>query len=149
MDIHAQLDLVRALAILFCGLVLVPSGAHALELTNKMTMPAGAYMIAQRSYRGWASVGLFVVAALLCTGGLSLALRGQAPSFGPALFAFLCLVAAQLVFWLFTYPMNVRTHNWTSVPKDFEAVRRQWEYSHAAAAVLSLSAFVAVILAAM
>jgi hypothetical protein len=128
---------------------MVPSGAHALELINKMAMSAGEYLIAQRSYRGWAFAGIFVVAALLFTGGLSLALRGDAPSFGPALFAFACLVATQLVFWLFTYPMNVRTRNWTEVPKDFEAVRRQWEYSHAAAAVLNLLAFVGVILAAM
>lgn len=144
-----HLDLMRALAILFCGLALVPSGAHALELVNKLEMPAGDYMVAQRSYRGWAFAGIFVVAALLFTGGLSLALRGEAPSFRPALFAFLCLVATQLVFWLFTYPMNVRTHNWTSVPKDFEAARRQWEYSHATSAVLNLLAFVGVILAAM
>lgn len=78
---------------------------------------------------------------------MSLALRGEAPSFRPALFAFLCLVATQLVFWLFTYPMNVRTRNWTSVPKDFEAARRQWEYSHATSAGLNLLAFVGVILA--
>jgi len=32
--------------------------------------------------------------------------------------------------------MNVASNNWTVTPADFEAARRQWEYSHAVSAVL-------------
>jgi len=40
--------------------------------------------------------------------------------------------------------MNVATNNWTITPQDFEAVRRQWEYSHAVNAVLTFVALVAI-----
>ena len=45
--------------------------------------------------------------------------------------------------------MNVATNNWTITPQDFEAVRRQWEYSHAINAVLTLVAFVTITLSAL
>jgi len=53
-------------------------------------------------------------------------------------FAAVALVPAGIVFWSFTYPMNVLTANWTVAPADFEAARDQWEYSHAAASLLSV-----------
>ncbi len=56
-----------------------------------------------------------------------------------AAFALLC--ATQVLFWVFTFPMNVASKNWTIMPPDFELARRQWEYSHAASAVLTLCAF--------
>lgn len=47
-----------------------------------------------------------------------------------------CIAAALAVFFAFTFPANQATANWTVLPDDWEALRRQWEYSHAAAAVL-------------
>ena len=45
--------------------------------------------------------------------------------------------------------MNVATNNWTITPQDFEAVRRQWEYSHAVNAMLTFVAFVTITLSAL
>jgi hypothetical protein len=45
---------------------------------------------------------------------------------------------------VFTYPVNVASNNWTVTPADFEAARRQWEYSHAITAVLTFVALVAI-----
>ncbi len=42
--------------------------------------------------------------------------------------ALLCLVAAQNIFWPFTYPANVATNSWMAVPENCEALRDQWEY---------------------
>jgi len=56
-----------------------------------------------------------------------------------------CLVAAQLIFWSFTYPVNVLTNNWTSMPADVEAARTQWEFSHAVASVFNYGALVAMV----
>jgi hypothetical protein len=50
------------------------------------------------------------------------------------------------VFWLFTFPINVASANWSKVPESFEAARRQWEYSHAAGAALTGAALLALIL---
>jgi hypothetical protein len=67
----------------------------------------------------------------------------------PASIAFLCLATALAVFFAFTYPANQATQNWTVLPADWEQLRAQWEYSHAAGAALDLAAFVALILAAL
>jgi hypothetical protein len=66
-----------------------------------------------------------------------------------SLSAALCLAATQVIFWMFTYPINVATDNWTVLPEAFEAARRQWEYSHAVNAVLTFVAFVSVILSVL
>src|SRR5262249_53798245 len=42
-------------------------------------------------------------------------------------------------------PINAATNNWTIAPEAFEAARQQWEYSHAANAVPTFVAFVAII----
>ena len=52
------------------------------------------------------------------------------------------LAATQIIFWMFTYPINVASNNWAVLPEPFEAARRQWEYSHAVNAVLTFVAFV-------
>ena len=58
---------------------------------------------------------------------------------------FFCLICAQIVFWLFTYPMNVLSSNWTVPPEHFEAARRQWEYSHSVSALLTFMSLLAVV----
>jgi hypothetical protein len=40
----------------------------------------------------------------------------------------------------------VATNNWTITPQDFEAARRQWEYSHAVNAVLTFVALLTITL---
>ena len=70
--------------------------------------------------------------------------RRDRTAFLLSLVAFLCLAATQGIFWAFTYPMNVASNQWTVAPADFEAVRRQWEYSHAVNAALTFAALVAI-----
>ena len=55
--------------------------------------------------------------------------------------ALACVLAAQGVFWAFTYPANVATNNWTVVPDTWASLRQQWEYSHAAGAAFQLLGF--------
>jgi hypothetical protein len=52
---------------------------------------------------------------------------------------------AVIVIWSFTFPANKQTANWTTLPSDWEQLRVRWEYSHAASAVLTLLALVALI----
>src|SRR5262249_44961886 len=68
----------------------------------------------------------------------------------PTIIAIVCLIAAQAVFWTFTYPANVVTDNWTAVPAHWEDVRARWEYSHLAGApfqVLAVSWLIVAVLA--
>jgi hypothetical protein len=55
----------------------------------------------------------------------------------------------QVVFWTFTFPANQATDNWTMLPENWMALRTQWEYLHAASAVLNLIALVALILSVL
>jgi hypothetical protein len=50
------------------------------------------------------------------------------------------------IFLLWTLPANQATGNWTSVPGNWDTLRRQWEYSHAANAGI---AFIALCLTAL
>jgi Domain of unknown function (DUF1772) len=135
--------------LLFTALALVPAAAHVMELPNKIKLPKAEYLVAQQLYRGWQFVGLVVVAALLSTFALTISLSDQAKPFVAALVACLCIAATQAVFWIFTFPVNRATTNWSVLPANWVQLRNRWEYSHAASAVLNLVAFVAVIIAVL
>ena len=136
------------LAVLLTALALVPAGAHLLALPNKLAMGRDAYLAAQGAYAGWAMAGAFPIGAILAC--LGLALRQAPPaSPWPALLAALLLAAGLAVFFHWTLPANQATANWTRLPEDWEALRAQWEWSHAANAVLTFLALCAVIGAAL
>jgi hypothetical protein len=145
-----QHDLVTFGSIFFCGLALVPSAAHALELPNKIHLSRDEYLVAQKLYRGWQRVAPIVILALVFTAILVVSSRTRGPwTEAAAIIAFLSIAATQGVFWAFTYPVNRATKNWTQPPPNWELLRRRWEYSHAASAVLNLLAFAAAILATL
>jgi hypothetical protein len=135
------------LAVLLGALVLIPSGAHLAELPNKMDLARDEYLVAQQIYRGWALFGFVIVSALIFTLALTIKVRHSGPAFRLALTALLCLVGGQVIFWAFTFPANQATENWTVLPSNWAALRIQWEYSHAVAAVFNLTAFIALTLA--
>lgn len=139
----------RFLSLLFCALALAPALAHLLELPNKMGLSRDEYLVVQQIYRGWALLGVVVFGALVSTLALAIAVRRRAGEFGPALTAFLCIAGTQAVFWTFTFPMNQQTANWTMLPEHWAMMRMQWEYSHAASAILNLVAMIAVIVAVL
>jgi hypothetical protein len=135
------------LSLAFVALALVPTGAHLAELGHKMTLSATDYLVVQRLYRGWALFGIVVVGALISTAGLVVVFRAEPRTFALALTAFLCVLATQVVFWVFTQPVNRVTHNWTDLPANWGHLRAQWEYSHAASAVLNVVALFSLLLA--
>ncbi|HEX6317772.1 MAG TPA: DUF1772 domain-containing protein [Burkholderiales bacterium] len=143
------MTLLRFLALLFAALALGPALAHLLELPNKIGLSREEYLTVQQIYRGWALLGIVVFGALLSSLALAIAVRRRRSEFVPALIAFLCIAGTQAVFWTFTYPANEQTANWTLLPEHWRALRAQWEYSHAASAVLNLAAFIALVVAVL
>ena len=144
-----MLPAVRFLSLLFVALALAPGLAHLFALPNKIGMEADDYLVAQQIYRGWALLGFVVAGELIATVALVIAVRARPAQFAAALSALLCIVAAQVIFWTLTFPANQATANWTVAPENWMALRRQWEYSHAAAAILNLVAFVALLISAL
>jgi hypothetical protein len=140
------LKVLRFLSLLFVALALGPSLAHLLELPHKIGLPAADYLTVQQIYQGWALLGIVVLGAVLSTLALLMVERVHAERIAPTFLALLCILGAQVVFWVYTYPANVQTQNWTMLPANWEALRGQWEYSHAAGAVLNLLALVALLI---
>jgi len=143
------LKVVQFLALALTALALVPSGAHLFALPNKINLVAEQYFIVQSIYRGWNLFGIVLIGALIANLALALLLRGRAAAFVLALFAFLCMALTLVVFFIWTYAANQATSNWTTIPDNWEQLRREWEYSHAANAVVTFVAFCAVTLSAL
>jgi hypothetical protein len=139
------LQLVRFLGLLFVALALGPALAHLLELPNKIRLPREQYLIVQQLYRGWSRLGIVVIVALLSTLVLTFMVRGHDAEFTWALVSFVCIALTQVVFWVFTFPVNRETANWTHLSENWGNLRLRWEYSHAASAVLNLLALVSLI----
>jgi hypothetical protein len=142
-----RLRVVQFLAVVLTALALVPGGAHLFALLNKINLGAEQYFIVQNIYRGWALFGVVLIGALLADLALVLVLRrrGGAP-FGLALLGFCGVALTLMVFFLWTYPANQATANWTTIPDHWEQLRRQWEYSHAFNAVITFLALCSVTL---
>jgi predicted membrane channel-forming protein YqfA (hemolysin III family) len=144
-----SIKFVQFLAIMAAALYLVPTGAHLFELPHKMALSPTEYMTVQQIYAGWQLFGVVVGLALLATLVNTILVRADRRALASSLGAFLALAATQGVFWAFTYPMNVATRFWTVSPERFEAARQQWEYSHAASAVLTFVALVALVFSSL
>jgi hypothetical protein len=141
-------------AALFCSLIftafaMAGSLAHVFELPNKITLSAEHYLVVQQIYRGWSLLGIVVFGALISTLVLTVMARRSPKLFRLALAAFLALVGTQIIFWIFTYPANQQTQNWTILPENWIALRSRWEYSHAAGACLNLVAFITLVSASL
>jgi hypothetical protein len=140
---------VQFLALVLTALALVPGGAHLFAIANKISLAAEQYFIVQNIYRGWSLFGAVLIAALVANLLLAIMLRGRGRAFMLALVASLCIALTLVIFFTWTYPANQATNNWTTIPADWEYLRRQWEYSHAANALVTFVAFCAVTLSVL
>jgi hypothetical protein len=140
------LKIVQFLAVILTALALVPVVAHFFELPNKIALPRNEYFIVQAIYRGWALFGAVLVLAIAANLVLTLMLRPRRDGFCFAFCAFVLTALTLAIFFAWTNPANQATANWTTIPADWLALRRQWEYSHAANAVLTFLALCSVTL---
>jgi hypothetical protein len=138
-----SIEVVQFLAVMFTVLALVPGGAHLIELPNKMELDRDAYLTVQRIYRGWALAGVALFGALLTTFWLAILCRSQSTPLVFASSAFVFLLITLITFFVWVYPANEATAQWTVATDDFELLRAQWEYTHAANAALTLLAVAA------
>ena len=122
--------------------------AHLFELPNKIGLARDDYFIVQGIYRGWSLLGIVLLIQLISiVAVIVLALDRDVRTFG--FVALICLIAAQVLFWTFTYPANVATDNWMKIPANWQFLRANWEYSHAAGAICQLAGMTALIMAAL
>jgi hypothetical protein len=140
-------DVLRVVTVVAVAIYLVPEGAHFFEMSNKLRMAPNDYMTAQSIYDGWALFGVAIVLAVGWTLGHAIAMRRNPLACRLSLASSALLVGTQVIFWSFIYPVNALTRNWTEMPDNFDAARRQWEYAHAASAGVTLLSLVLVLFA--
>jgi hypothetical protein len=134
------LRLVQFFALIVIALAFVPAGAHLFELPNKIGLPQEQYFVVQNIYRGWALFGFVLFGALGASLALAILLRGRGAAFWLALGSFVLIAATLAIFFIWTYPANQATSNWTVAPANWAELRTQWEYAHAVNAVLTFVA---------
>jgi hypothetical protein len=131
----------RFLAIVITGLSLIAPAAHAFELLNKIGLPKTDYFIVQQIYSGWWIAGLLLPLAFLANVGNAISLRNDKTAMALSIAAAALIALNLIIFMLFTQPANAATQNWTVQPDNWEALRTQWEYSHAVNAGVNFLAF--------
>lgn len=142
-------QIVRFFSLLFVGLALAPGLAHVMQMPHKMDLSGEDYLRVQQLYGGWAWFGLVVLGALIATFLLTVFVRTRLRQFALACIALGSIIVTQVIFWIFTFPVNQQTQNWTLLPANWMSLRERWEYSHATAAAFDLIAFIAIVLAVL
>lgn len=138
------------LVAILCTAVAFAAGlAHAMSLPHKIDLSRENYLRAQQLYAGWALLGIAIVIALIANAMLAFLLKSGTGAFYATLAAVACIVLGLAVFFVFTFPANRATQNWTVLPDDWQALRTRWEYSHLCAAVLYAGALAAEVLAVL
>ena len=129
-------DLLRFASVMLTAIAMAGGFAHLLELPRKIEMSREEYLIVQRIYRGWALLGVAVVGALLSSVLLALTVHDRPAEVYLTVAAAVCILISLIVFFAFTFPANRETANWTTLPENWQKLRRHWEYSHAVGAAL-------------
>jgi uncharacterized membrane protein len=135
------MKILQFLAVVLGMLALVPGLAHLFELPNKIYLDEADYFIVQNIYRGWSLFGTVLIANLLANAALAYALRAEHGALWLVLANLLCIVGSLAIFFVFTFPTNQATNQWTEVPANWKQLRWQWEMSHAATAAIGFIGF--------
>jgi hypothetical protein len=139
----------QLLTILLTALSLGPALGHLLELPAKMSYGGALWLtISQTLYATFGTVGAaFEVGAVVATVILATLVRHRWPAFGWTLLAAICVLVTHAAFWIWLAPVNATIATLTpeNLPLDWMRLRNQWEYTHAARAVLQIIALAALV----
>jgi hypothetical protein len=139
-------NVLKFTTILFELITLSALMAHLLAFPAKMKLTQEDYYTVQRIYSGWAWLGIFEVGALLLTLIWSVSERKKKGTFLLLIIAFIFFAVSLTLFFIFTFPSNTVTVNWTFKTDNWQMLRQRWEYSHAARTMLNLIGFSCLIL---
>jgi hypothetical protein len=147
---HASfLKFALAIALLSTAIALGAALAHLFELPNKIQLSRDDYFVVQSIYSGWDRLAFVLAVQLIAIVAVIVLSQNDRDVRIFGWIALVCLAAAQALFWTFTYPANVATDNWTTIPVNWQTLRQRWEYSHAAGAICQLGSMISLVLAAL
>src|SRR5690348_4638858 len=95
------------------AIILVPSGAHVLEMAGKLAMSREAYFATQQIYLGWALFGVPIMLKVVLDAALALMLwrRDRVAAVAACVSAGL-IAGGLVVFFGWVQPANLATANW-------------------------------------
>ena len=130
----------RMLTIMLTALSLGPALGHLLELPAKMLYDGRLWLrVSQTLYSTFGTVGAaFEVSAVVTAVFLAFLVRRRQLAFGWTVLGATCLVASHAAFWIWIAPVNaiIAAATGDTLPADWMELRKQWEYTHAARAIL-------------
>jgi Domain of unknown function (DUF1772) len=140
----------RLLTIMLTALSMGTALCHLLEMPAKITYGGALWlMLLQTLYRpAFGTIGAFFeFGAVVTAVVLTFLVRRHRSAFVWTLLGAFCLVVAHAAFWIWIAPVNATMSPLTpeTLPADWIRLRNQWEYTHAARAVLQIVAFGALV----
>jgi hypothetical protein len=136
--------LLLVFALIITAVALAPSGAHLFSLAAKIDMPQERYFTVQEIYQGWSWFGIVLFLAIFANAGVAVLVRNEAIAFWLAVASVALILLSLVVFFIWVYPGNAATQNWTVAPENWRDLRTRWEYGHAVNALIMLAAFAAI-----
>lgn len=132
----------RFIALMLASLSLSLSMTHLLELPQRMQFDQRLWVevtVVENLYRLFGSVGAgFEMGAIAAAVGLAVGVRKRGAVFYWALAGAMFLGLGFASWLIFVAPMNAAFATWLTqpVPADWTQYRNQWEYAHAAIALI-------------
>ena len=142
----------RFFTITLVSLSMAMAFCHLLQLPPRMSYDGAQWVTTQSLYQMFGTIGAFIeVGALLLAIILSLAVWRRRPAFQWTLFGTVCLLMAHVAWWVFVAPVNAVISTWTpdTIPADWTWWRSQWEYTHAARAILEIFGLSALVISVL
>lgn len=139
----------RLVTIMLTALSMGTALCHLLEMPAKITYEGALWLtLLQTLYRpAFGTIGAFFEVGAVVTAVVLAFLVRRRPAFVWTLLGALCLVVAHAAFWIWVAPVNATMSPLTpeTLPADWMRLRNQWEYTHAARAVLQIVALGALV----
>jgi len=161
-------QMIEIISILLVALALAPALAHLLEFPGKSRLTKDAYLSVQPIYYPGFTIagGIGEVGGLISVLVILVLTPQNVPAFWLRLVALAAMVGMQIVFWLFTQPVNKFWLQGTSLggfgepffnvgshhvrpddPNGWKKMRDRWEYSHVVRAGLASLGFLLLVVA--
>jgi hypothetical protein len=139
----------RLVTIMLTALSMGTALCHLLEMPAKITYEGALWLtLLQTLYPpAFGTIGAFFEVGAVVTAVVLAFLVRHRPAFVWTLLGALCLVVAHAAFWIWVAPVNATMSPLTpeTLPADWMRLRNQWEYTHAARAVLQIVALGALV----
>jgi hypothetical protein len=143
----------RFITIVFASLSMGLAFCHLMEMPAKLRYDGGLWLtLLQTLYGTFGTIGAVLeVGAVLAAVVLVFLVVRRRPSFGWTLAAAACLAVAHAAWWIWVAPVNAALVPLTpdTLPANWTELRNQWEFTHAARAILQILGVSALVLSVL